>query len=105
MNLLDFGVTDHAYNSRDTFTNFRPMRKEAYTAMGEQNISYGQEDVMKEFTYSDIIFTNIFYISILVNNLYSISYLCYCRWNINMKHSEEIIFSIDNRVIGYADET
>ena len=73
LDLLDSGATDHAHNSRDTFINFRPMREEAYTAMGERIISYSRGDVIKKFTYSNIMFTIVLYISILVNNLYSVS--------------------------------
>lgn len=60
---------------------------------------------MKKFTYFDVMFTNVLYISTLINNLYNISRLCRRRWDINMKHSGKTIFSIDHRVIGYANKT
>ena len=81
------------------------MRNKAYTATGEQIISYGWSDVVKKFIHSDVTFTNVFYIPILVNNFYNISHLCCQGWDINIKHSEKTIFSINNRVIGYADKT
>ena len=80
------------------------MRKEACTATGEQIIFYGQANVMKKFTHSNVSFTNVFYIPTLMNNLYIVSCLYYWRWDINIKHSEETIFFIDNRVISYAEK-
>lgn len=59
LELLDPGVTDQAHNSRDAFINFRPMREEACTATGERIISYGRGDVVKKFTHSDVMFTNV----------------------------------------------
>lgn len=73
-------------------------------AIKEQIISYGQKNVVKKFTHLDVMFTNVFYISILVNNLYNVSCLCHCGWNINIKHLEEITFSVNGKIISYADK-
>lgn len=104
LDLVDSGATDHAHNSRDAFINFRPVREEAYTATGQQIISHGRGDVVKKFTHSDVMFTNVLYIPTLVNNLYSMSRLCRRGWDINMKHSGETTFSVNGKIIGYADE-
>lgn len=77
LDLLDSGAIDHAHNSRDIFINFCPMREKACTATRERIISYSQGDVVKKFIESNIMFTNILYISALVNNLYSMSCLYY----------------------------
>lgn len=77
--MLDFGITDHIYNSQDTFINFCLMRKKACTAIEERIIFYGQGNIIKNFIHFDIKLTNVSYISILVNNLYCISRLYCCR--------------------------
>lgn len=78
LDLLNSHITDHAYNSQDVFINFYSMKKEVCTAIKKRIISYGQKDIIKKFTYTNIIFTNVLYIPILVNNLYYVSCLCYC---------------------------
>lgn len=80
------------------------MREEACTANGERIISHGRGDIIKKFTYSDVMFTNILYIPTLVNNLYSVSHVCRCRWDITMKHLGETSFSGSDKIIDYADE-
>lgn len=79
LDLLDSSITDHAHNSQDVFINFRQMGEEVCIATEEQIISYSQGDIIKKFIHSDVIFTNVFYIPTMVNNLYSISRLCHRR--------------------------
>ena len=80
------------------------MREKACTATRERIISYGREDIVKRFSHLDFTFINILCIFTLVNNLYSVSCLCRCGWEINMKHAGETTFTISNKIIGYVDE-
>ena len=40
----------------------------------------------------------------LVHNLYSVSCLWRHRWDINIKHIGETIFTVGNKIICYVDE-
>lgn len=71
---------------------------------GRADHFYGQEDVVKKFIKSDIMFINVFYIPILVKNLYSMSCLCHWGWDINMKHLGKISFSVNKKVNGYIEK-
>lgn len=67
--MLDFGAKNHAHNSFGAFINFYPIKKKIYIAIREQIIFYSQGDIIKKFTQSNIIFTNVLYITTLVNKL------------------------------------
>ena len=102
--MLDFQATNYAYNSQNAFTNFCLMKKEAYTPIKEQIISYNWKNIVIKFRYLDVIFINILYTLTLIYNLYSVSYLCYYRWDINIKPLGKTIFIIGNKIICYEDE-
>lgn len=78
LNLLDFGATDNANNSRNLFIHYCPIGKEVFTASEELIISYGKRDVVKKFNYFNITFTSVLYLPTLGNNFYSISCL-FCQ--------------------------
>ena len=80
------------------------MREKTYNATRKRIISYNRGDIIKRFSYLDVTFTNVLYIPILMNNLYSVRCLCYCRWDINMKHSGKTNFTIAIKIVGYANE-
>lgn len=78
LDLLDSEATDHVHNSQNAFIHFYPIKKIACTATEEQIISYSWEDNIKKFTCSNVMFTNVFYIFTLINNIYSVS--CLYHW-------------------------
>ena len=104
LDLLNSGATDHANKSRDMFINFHLLRKEAYIITRKRIISCRQGDIVKNFEHSDVMFTNVLHIPTLVNNLFSMSWLCHQGWDINMKHFGETIFLVNNKVIGHTDK-
>lgn len=106
--MLDFDTKDHSHNSQNTFINFYSMKKKMCIATKKQIIFYncrkrimfyGWENVIKKFIYLDIIFTNILYIPILINNFYNVSYPCCYRYNINMKNTGKKFFWLMPRLL------
>ena len=67
-------------------------------ATEEHIIFYGFRDIIKKFEHSNIKFTNVLYIFVLVNNFYIVSRLCNWGYDINMKNSGETTFLVNNKV-------
>lgn len=73
--MLDFEATKYASNYHITFTNFRPVKYIAHTAIRKAILSYRQSDIVKTMTYGKVKFQEVSYISTFVYNLYSKDWL------------------------------
>lgn len=77
LDLLDFENINNTHKSQDNNTNFCLMKKKVCIVIEKWINLYCQENIIIRFGYSNIIFTNVMYIFILINILYSVNCSCF----------------------------